>query len=175
MAEKLLYLKYLNIYEINTETNSLITGFNTFKNKNIYITICINNQTIIPGIFEILKNLPNSKRDCSNACYPITKYFLKNEFLCVDDFETTNLVKYTSEIATTYQENDISTYNLLTTQMNEKYTTIMTTENLESTNIINIITTEYTTDTITTEHILGTTEIINICHPDCETCEENHQ
>jgi hypothetical protein len=112
-------------------------------------------------MYNIFKNLENSKRDCSNKCYPITKYVIKGEFLCTDNYETTNLIIYSTETITSYiKENEISTFNEITNQITDKNTNnnIQTTGQLEKTEYTDKINVHTTVKFDLTEH----TDKINI-------------
>ena len=90
-------LKYLNLFAINNEYEPFYEELNNYREGNRNITLCINDESKIPNSFNIFKNFVNSKRDCSNNCYAINKLYLPEQFLCVDDCKTYDLVEFNSE------------------------------------------------------------------------------
>ena len=143
-------LKYLNLFEINNDI-SADSEYDPFNNINDNITICINDEKNIPSNFDFFKNLDNSRRDCTNNCYEVSKLYLSKEFLCVDDCTQYNLVRYNSECIESCPEGfELSSENicikpeLKTEKINEYSEHYSTNEinirdsNIYSTNEINI-------------------------------------
>ena len=153
-------LKYLNIFSINDEYESFYDELNYYKDTDINITLCINNETIIPHTFQIFKSLINSKRDCSNKCYPTSKLYLPNEFLCIDDCRTYNLLEYNSECISSCPEGMLISPENKCFKLNcDKYYNYNKTECLEE---------------IPNGYYLNDTKekTIDKCDSDCEKCDK---
>ena len=82
-------LKYLNLYSID-KTASDISDM--FSQTSANFTFCIENETNIPEIFNLLLGLPKTIRDCSNNCYHLNKIYFPENKIC--SFNCNDIYKY---------------------------------------------------------------------------------
>ena len=72
-------LEYLNLYNIEEHKITISEMFTNVANN---FTFCIKEEENIPNIFEILFNLKETKRDCSEKCYGIERANITDKKLC---------------------------------------------------------------------------------------------
>ena len=153
-------LSYINFFLLNEETSSFYDQFDILMDRNDIITICINDETKIPNIFNKFKSLQNPKRDCSNKCYSTSKIFYPEEFLCIDKCEDMQLVEYNSDCIKSCPDGmSISSENKCIKLSCENY------YDYDKKNCINEIPPGFfCNDTIA--------KTIDKCHSDCEQCDK---
>ena len=76
-------LKYLNLFSLTDRGQSV---FDMFKFSSQDFVFCIKEEKDIPNIFNLLLNLSNTKRDCSNNCYEEERVNIPNKKLCCPFF-----------------------------------------------------------------------------------------
>ena len=84
-------LKYINLFSIDQTANNINDMFNNTSNN---FTFCIEDETRITSIFNLLLNLPNIKRDCSDKCYTKNYYYNPETKKCISDCSYNNTHKY---------------------------------------------------------------------------------
>ena len=155
-------LKYINIYSINQYSQSITNMFYGASDNFVY---CINNETNITNIYNLIKSSNNRIRDCSKNCYPQKRKLIAETNKCVYfncsenetykfDYNQECYIKcpkrtYIKEINSTLCE-DLNCSNYY---------------NYDQTECINEIPFGY----FLNDSILKT---VDKCHQDCKTCEK---
>ena len=154
-------LKYINLYSINKNIQNIT---DIFSESSENFTYCIKDETNIMSIFQKLFLLNDTIRDCTSHCYDYDMIFLPEEAKCIINCSIFENRKYSFNYEC-YESCPKRSYLL----NNEGFTC----EKLiceyyydyEQKNCINEIPEGF---------FLNDTELqtIDICHPDCKTCNK---
>ena len=155
-------LQYINLYSLNT--NKINNYINMFEESSNNFTYCIENIEN-NNFSNYINSLDNTKRDCSNNCYP------ENRSLIVE----TNICKY---FICSKNETHKFEYNHNCYINCPKKTKVKNNNLCEDLNCINYYDynqTECINEIPDGYYLNDSSEkTIDKCHPDCKTCEEKN-
>ena len=151
-------LQYLNLSSMKEKGQSyaeMFTGVGKSTNVNNF-TFCIGENEDIPNIFELLKNVTKSERDCSLNCYDKIRVNVTSKKLCC------KYVKYKDNC---YDKCPSKTQDKSKTDICEDFNCTGENEyyNYNQSNCTKNITGYYVNDSIA--------KTIDKCHDDCEECK----
>ena len=155
-------LKYINLYSINLDDKIIIN--NIFNQTSENFTYCIEEETKIKNIFNLLLELPQTKRDCSNNCYPQNLYYNPAKKICSLDCSNYTIDKYA------YNYN---CYNSCPKRTTPSKSDNFTCEDLNCSYLYNFEQTE-SISTIPDGFFVNSSYLktIDKCHENCKTCIE---
>ena len=153
-------LKYIDLYSINQIANDIDYMF-SYTSGNF--TFCVEDETRITDIFNILYGLTKTKRDCSNNCYPQNRDYFPETKKCVLNCTKNNTHQFL------YNNNCYSSCPKRTNHLSNSYIcedlNCNYYYNYEQTGCISTIEDGYFSNS-------SSLKTIDKCHEDCQTCNQ---
>ena len=158
MFYKCTKLKYINLYSIDLDANNI---GNMFYQTSGNFTFCIEDETKITKIFNLLLGLTQTKRDCSDNCYLQNKYYNSVQKKCILDCNSNDIDKYSY---------NYTCYNSCPKRTNHKSDNF-TCEDLNCNYLYNFEQTDCITQ-IEDGYFVNSSSLktIDKCHENCKTC-----